>query len=408
MIDVAIVGGGAAGVFAAIAAKETDPNAHVLIIERSNRLLTKVQLSGGGRCNLTNALSPLSTFVQNYPRGSKELQGPLHRFGPQQTVAWFESKGVRLKAETDGRIFPSTNSSETIVECLCSELVAQGVEIVYNTKINSITQTDGGFRITVDNGPALTAHRVILATGSDPLGHGFAQALGHTLATLVPSLFAFAVPSSPLSHASGIAIDSVEVSFVGTRFSQRGSLLITHFGFSGPAILKLSSWAARYLHERDYTAELSINWLPDVTEEAIFARLVEWKASTPYGCLSAHPVFTLPKSLWRLIIGEDHPCSHAPASNVPNRHLREVAQRLHRSQYQMKGSSPHREEFVTCGGVHLKEICWKSMESTICPGLFFAGEILDVDGLTGGFNLQNAWTTGYIAGSSSSRDFGPA
>ena len=403
MIDVVVVGGGAAGVFAALAAKEADPNTRVLIIERSSRLLTKVRLSGGGRCNLTNALSPLSSFVQNYPRGSKELQGPLHRFGPQQTVEWFESKGVRLKIEADGRIFPSTNRSETIVECLSSELAAHGVEIAFNTKIHSITQTDGHFQITFHmSNCALTAHRVILATGSDPCGHSFAQALGHTIVTPVPSLFACEVPSSPLSQSSGTAIDPVEVSIAGTRFTQRGSLLITHFGFSGPAILKLSSWAARYLHERDYTAELCINWLPDMIEDAVFARLVEWKAVTPHGCLSTHPLCIFPKSLWRIIIGEDHPYSHTPASSVPDRHLREIAQRLHRSQYQMKGSSPNREEFVTCGGVNLKEISWKTMESTICPGLFFAGEILDVDGLTGGFNLQNAWTTAYIAGSSSS------
>lgn len=397
---IAIVGGGAAGVFAALAAVQAEPNARVHIIERSSQLLTKVRLSGGGRCNLTNATSPISSFVQNYPRGSKELQGPLHRFGPQQTIDWFESRGVHLKTEADGRVFPCTNSSETIIECLCSELKAHGVEILFNAKIRAITRTDGDFVLSMDNAPPLTARSVILATGSDPSGYGFAMAFGHTISTPVPSLFAFAVPSSPLSHTSGIVIDPVEVSLVGTHFSQRGSLLITHFGFSGPSILKLSSWAARYLHDCGYVAELSINWLPDITEEALFQSLVQWKHSSPHSCLSSHPLFSLPKSFWKAVIGEQDPLSHKTASTIPHSHLREVARRLHSSRYQIDGTSPHREEFVTCGGVNLNEISWKTMESVLCPGLFFAGEILDVDGVTGGFNLQNAWTTGYIAGSS--------
>lgn len=401
MIDVVIIGGGAAGVFAALAAKEAAPNARVQIIERSSRLLAKVRLSGGGRCNVTNSCSPISSFVQNYPRGRKELQGPLHRFGPTQTIEWFESRGVHLKTEGEGRMFPSTNSSETIISCLSSELAARGVDVSFNTKILSITRTDDCFHILIDNAPPLTARSIILATGSDPSGYNFATSLGHTLTPPVPSLFSFAVPSSPLSHVSGISLDPVEVSLVGTRLSQRGSILITHFGFSGPAILRLSSWAARYLHDSAYKAQLSINWLPDETEESLFQSLIEWKRSSPHSCLSAHPLFTLPKSLWRAIIGEEESHSLAPASTLSHKHLREVAQRLHNSRYQMRGTSPNREEFVTCGGVNLKEVCWKNMESSLCPRLFFAGEVLDVDGLTGGFNLQNAWTTGYLAGSSS-------
>lgn len=401
MIDVIIVGGGAAGVFAALAAKERQPNARVLIIERSNDLLAKVRLSGGGRCNVTNSCSPLSTFIQNYPRGSKELQGPLHRFGSKETVEWFESRGVRLKTEADGRIFPSTDSSETIIACLCSELSAKGIEISFNTKIRSIKRTSENFQITVEEASTLTSRAVILATGSNPSGYGLATALGHTLISPLPSLFAFLVPSSPLSHVRGISVESVKASLVGTRLSQQGPILLTHFGFSGPVILKLSSWSARYLHERGYKAELSINWLPDDPEELIFQHLIEWKNSCPHGYLSSHPHFALPKSLWRAIIGEENPYSHQPASTIPHQHLRTVANKLHDSRYQIDGVSPHREEFVTCGGVSLKEVRWKTMESTSCPGLFFAGEILDVDGLTGGFNLQNAWTTGWIAGSSS-------
>jgi predicted Rossmann fold flavoprotein len=401
MIDVIIVGGGAAGVFAALAAKESQPNARVLILERSSRLLAKVRLSGGGRCNVTNSCFSPSAFVQNYPRGSKELRGPLHRFGAKETVEWFESRGVRLKTEADGRMFPTTNSSETIIACLESELAAKGVEISFNTTIRSITRTNWIFQISVEGSPTLTARSVILATGSDPAGYDMARALGHTLISPLPALFAFSASSSPLSHVRGISVDPVNVSLVGTRLSQRGPILLTHFGFSGPAILKLSSWSARYLHDRGYKAELSINWLPDETEESVFQHMIEWKASSPNSCLSGHPLFALPKSLWRAIIGEENHYSHQPASTIPHRHLREVAQKLHDGRYQIDGASPHREEFVTCGGVSLKEVDWKTMESTLCPGLFLAGEILDVDGLTGGFNLQNAWTTGWIAGSSS-------
>lgn len=394
MIDLLVVGGGAAGVFAALAAKQTNPQAKVRIIEQSNRLLAKVRLSGGGRCNLTNACSPLSAFVQNYPRGGKELQGPLHRFGPQQTIEWFESRGIRLKAETDGRIFPSTNSSETIVSCLSSELTAKGVEVAYDAKIQALTHEGGLWTASIDKAPVV-ARSVLLATGSSPSGYSLATALGHTICTPIPSLFALAVSPFPLSHIRGVCVDPVEVMIVGERFVQRGPLLITHTGFSGPAILKLSSWSARYLYERNYAAELSLNWLPDMNEEAIFHHLTEWKKSTPNGCIDTHPLFNIPKSLWRALAGEGR------ASALSHKSLRHIAHALHDSRYQIFSASPIREEFVTCGGIQLNEICWKTMESTICPRLFFAGELLDVDGLTGGFNLQNAWTTGWIAGSSS-------
>ena len=392
--DTLIIGGGAAGVFAAIAAKQAVPSACVAILESSSHLLAKVRLSGGGRCNVTNACSPLSTFVQRYPRGSKELHGPLHRFGPQETVEWFESHGVRLKSEADGRIFPTTNSSETIISCLTSELKARDVTVSYNARIRSIAKgADSLFHVVLEDDSPQTTRFLLLATGSSPSGYALAASFGHTLAPPVPALFALAVPSSTLAAMSGLSVNPVEASLVGSGLSQQGSILITHGGFSGPAILKLSSWGARYLHERDYKAELSINWLPDMSAEAIFRQLAEWKRTSPNTLLSAHPLFPLPKRLWRALAGD-------ATSSLSHKDLRQIAQRIHDSRFSVDGCAPNKEEFVTCGGVHLKEICWKTMESVLCPGLFFAGEILDVDGLTGGFNLQNAWTTGWIAGNS--------
>ena len=441
--DLLVVGGGAAGVFSALAAKEAQPCERIHILEISDRLLEKVRLSGGGRCNITNSCLPLSAFVQNYPRGSKELLGPLHRFGPQETVEWFESHGVPLKTEADGRIFPVTNSSQTVVSCLSSELSARGVDVSFRAHIRSLARAESHFEISFDDGPPLTARAVVLATGSSPSGYALAASLGHTLVPSVPSLFALTA-LAPLP-VSGVCVESVVVSFPEPRLSQRGSLLITHAGFSGPAALKLSSLGARYLHERGYKAELSVNWVPDMTEEALFQRLVSFQR-TSVGCLDAHPFAGLPKSLWKILVLDCknfHPylghlssvalrsttgnllglpvvstlrhgaksgpnkggnfCNQALAGEgkappLSHKFLREVAHRLHDSRYAIDGLSPNREEFVACGGVRRSEICWKTMESIPCPGLFCVGELLDVDGLTGGFNLQNAWTTGWIAG----------
>ena len=383
--DLLVIGGGASGVFAALAAKESCPHASVQILERTDRLLEKVRLSGGGRCNITNNRTPLSSFVQNYPRGSKELLGPLHHFGPQETVQWFESHGVRLKTEAEGRIFPVTNSSQTVVSCLSSELTARGVGVTFLAHIRSLAKKQSLFEVQLDDGACMTARFVILATGSSPSGYALATSLGHTLIEPIPALFALKA-ASPLP-VSGVCVDPVVLSFPGTPLSQRGSLLTTHFGFSGPAALKLSSLGARMLYERGYKAELSVNWLPDMAEKEIFHRLASCSLDT-------RPLFDLPKSLWKVLIGQQQ------SSPLPHKVLREIAHRLHDSRYAIDGLCASKEEFVTCGGIRRDEICWKRMESRCCPGLFCTGELLDVDGLTGGFNLQNAWTTGFLAGRS--------
>jgi len=328
-----VIGGGAAGIFAAIHCK-------ALLLERSSHLLTKVRISGGGRCNVTTSTFDPKLLIQNYPRGGRELLGPFHHFGPQDTVRWFESRGVPLKTESDGRIFPQSNNSQTIIDCLMRE--ASNLEIRLQQKIGAIRKVENHFEIEV-NDEILCCDKLILATGSSKQGYAWAESLGHTIQSPVPSLFTFNVPDSPLKELSGIAVPDCKVLLPGTKFVQEGPVLITHFGFSGPAIIKLSAWAARYLFEKQYKAPLQIEWTP------------------PF-----------PKRLRRV--------------------LTEVIQN-----YQIDGKTTHKEEFVTCGGVTLKEVDFRNMGSRICPGLHFAGEILDIDGVTGGFNFQNAWTTAFLA-----------
>lgn len=375
MHDLIVIGGGAAGFFAAIAAEGS-----VVLLEKTAVLLSKVRISGGGRCNVTHACFDPKELIKNYPRGSKELLGPFHHFQPRDTIQWFESRGVMLKTEEDGRIFPVTDDSETIIECLLSEAKKRGVDIQLRQRILSITKEADGFTIERKDLPPLRCHRLLLATGSGPDGHAWAQQMGHTIQKPVPSLFTFNIPTSPLKELSGIVIDPVEVSVPG--FSQRGPLLITHFGFSGPAVLKLSAWAARLFAEKDYKLDVTINWLPDLSEEKIFDMLK---------FASAKP-FSFPNNFWKAF------APATPLHQTSHKILRDLARRLHADTYHVEGKTTHKEEFVTCGGVNLKEVNFKTMESKICSGLYFAGEILDIDGVTGGFNFQNAWTTGYIAG----------
>jgi len=392
MYDLIVVGGGAAGMFGAISAKSAHPKAKVALLEKSAHLLTKVRISGGGRCNVTHACFDPALLIQNYPRGFRELQGPFHQFQPKDTVQWFESRGVPLKAEKDGRIFPCSDSSQSIIDCLMKEASSLGVEIHLKQRIDSIAKTDTGFTV----GP-FSCHALLLATGSGPDGHAWAKELGHTIQSPVPSLFTFNVPTSPLKELSGISVESAELTLPGSPLKQKGPLLITHFGFSGPAALKLSAWGARYLHEHNYKVPLAINWLPHFSLSQISAQLMEAKKKHPEKTLLTENLFELPKNLWKSLVGDDR-----RLNDFSLKELEILAKRLHEDIYQVEGKTTHKEEFVTCGGVTLKEVNFKTMESKICPGLFFAGEILDIDGVTGGFNFQNAWTTGYIAGHSAS------
>jgi hypothetical protein len=387
---IVVIGGGAAGIFAAIHAKKSSPTSTVIVLEKSKALLSKVRVSGGGRCNVTHSCFDPKELVKNYPRGHKELLGPFHTFGPQDTITWFESRGVKLKTEKDGRIFPVTDSSETIIHCLLKEAKEIGVDIRTLQKVGSISYADHKFTLG-----SLVCDDLILCTGSSPDGLEFAKTLGHTIQKPVPSLFTFNVPTSPLKELSGITVDTVQASLPGTPWAQKGALLITHFGFSGPAILKLSAFAARDLFERNYKTPFSINWTGGLPLPKIAHTLQELKTKKPSQLLSTENTFYLPKNLWLTLLG---PLSQKKLADISLKELQALAEKLHDDRYLIEGKTTHKEEFVTCGGITLKEVNFKTMESRLCPGLRFAGEILDIDGVTGGFNFQNAWTTGYLAG----------
>ncbi len=394
MKQLMILGGGAAGIFAAICAKEHHPELQVTVIEKHNALLSKVRVSGGGRCNVTHACLDPKELVLNYPRGHKELLGPFHQFQPKDTIEWFEKNGVQLKTEKDGRMFPITDSSQTIIDCLLGRAKDLGIEILVQEKIENIEKTCDGFEIFFKNGTQATCAYLLLATGSALEGYRFAESLGHTIANPIPSLFTFNIPTSPLKDLSGVACEEVVVNILGGKRFQKGPLLITHFGFSGPAILKLSAFEARLLHDKNYKATVSINWLPNSTSEKSFLTLQKTKAENP---AKLPNLFGLPKNLWKALLEE---ISEQKPNTIPDKRLRALSQKLHADLYQIDGKTTNKEEFVTCGGITLNEIDFKTMQSKKCPGLYFAGEILDIDGITGGFNFQNAWTTAFIAGKS--------
>lgn len=380
--DIVVVGGGAAGIFAALSSKEAHPASRVVLLEKSAVFLSKVRISGGGRCNVTHACFEPEKLVKNYPRGGKELLGPFHRFQPKDTVEWFESRGTKLKTEADGRMFPVTNQSQTIIDTLLNEAKNLGVELWTRQHIISIFHAEGLFHIQFREGTTLRAKALILASGSSTEGYRLAESLGHTIVPPVPSLFTFNVPTSRLLSLSGIAVPHATVSLPEIGMEQSGPLLITHFGFSGPAVLKLSAWAARELHGLNYKTTIHINWIPELSRDELKRRIRTFQPN-------------LPKNLWKTLI---HPITDKARAHLSNADVEKLCQSLQADTYQMDGKTTHKEEFVTCGGVNLKEVDFKTMQSKILPGLYFAGEILNIDGVTGGFNFQNAWTTGHLCG----------
>lgn len=382
-----IIGGGAAGVFAAIRCKTVDPPSRVILLEKTNQLLSKVRISGGGRCNVTHACFEPLQLAKHYPRGSKELVGPFHYFQPKDTLAWFEERGVLLKTEEDGRLFPTTDSSETIIRCLMSEASLAGVDIRKQQRILSIRPNDRGFSIQLQD-EELQADSVLLATGSSSWSYSTAKAFGHTIIEPVPSLFTFNVPTSPLLDLSGISVPNVIITLKNTPFKQQGPLLLTHWGFSGPAALKLSAWAARALHDLNYKATLLINWTASPNQEVLYQRLLKRTNET----------LPLPHNLFFRLLTHLDLDPATPLNRLSNQSLARLAAKLQADAYSIEGKTTYKQEFVTAGGIDLKEIDFKTMESRKTPGLFFAGEILNVDGITGGFNFQNAWTTGWLAG----------
>ena len=440
---VIVVGGGAAGFFAAITCAEAAPDAEVTVLERGPQFLAKVRISGGGRCNVTHACFDERELTARYPRGGRALLAPFKNFQARNTVAWFESRGVKLKTEADGRMFPVSDSSGTIVDCLMNAARAAGVKLRLNCGVEHVVKrAGGGFEVTITNktsspsppleerggarrpiqiseqaprpGPlpavrgegeiiaseVVSCDRLLLATGGCRAAAAgqLAVSLGHTLEPPVPSLFTFRTESPWLRPLAGISVGAVEVSVPSAKLRERGPLLVTHWGLSGPAILRLSAWGARALHGFNYQFPLQVNWLPQLHAEAIAAELKSRQAVQPARLVVNVPVTPLPLRLWEQLVlaaGIARDTRWAVLSRAAQHRL---VQQLIRTEFAVTGKSLNQDEFVTCGGVRLGEVNFKTMESKVCPGLFFAGELLDIDGITGGFNFQAAWTTGWLAG----------
>ena len=397
-----VLGGGAAGFFGAIRAAELAPNARVVLLEAAAQPLQKVRISGGGRCNVTHHPFDPQLALQKYPRGAKELRGVLSRFGSPETMAWFEARGVKLKVERDGRVFPTTDDSETICSALIEAAKEKGVEVRTHATARALERTDAGLRAALKDGSTLDAAAVLLATGSNPQGLALARGLGHTIVPGVPSLFTFNVKDERIEGLAGVSVEKVRARAVtpdGERFEQEGPLLVTHWGLSAHAVLRLSAWGARSFAASGYKARLVVDFLPDVKEDEVRARCEALRREQARGTVGAHAAAPeLPRRLWERLVVAAGGDPEIRWSDVPNRGIQKLVDQLKRAEFQVDGKGPFKEEFVTAGGVERKEIDWRTMESRACPGLFLAGEILDVDALTGGFNLQSAWSGGWLAG----------
>lgn len=401
-LQVIVVGGGAAGFFGAIACAEISPDAQVTLLEAAPEPLGKVRISGGGRCNVTHHCFDPALLSQNYPRGGKALRGAFTRFQPKDTVAWYKRRGVRLKTEDDGRIFPVTDDSATVIDCLLREVRRTGVQLRTKAAVQAISRTDTGFTVTLRSQEVLTCDRLLLATGSSSQGHRIAASLGHAIEAPVPSLFTFNVPDQALHTLAGVAVDPVALKLTvpGAKqpLTQTGPLLITHWGVSGPAILKLSAWGARILHASAYQGSLQVNWLPSCNPDHLRDRLQKARHEMPKRAIANYCPLDLPKRLWRYWMQQADLTETVTWSSLPKKALNYLVAHIHHGTFPIQGKGVFKDEFVTCGGIKLAEVNFQTMESRRCPGLFLAGEILNIDGVTGGFNFQSAWTTGWLAG----------
>lgn len=391
--DILIVGGGAAGFFAAINAAELNPSAKITILERGKDVLTKVRISGGGRCNVTHAEFLPEELSRNYPRGEKELLGPFHSFMTGDTIEWFEKRGVPLKIEEDGRIFPKSNSSESIIDLFLNEADRLNIQVIKKRSVQRIQKEDQWHVFSAQE--EFIADKVLIATGSNPKIWKLLSTLGHTIVPGVPSLFTFNIDDNRISDLPGIATPA-EVRLPDVKLLAEGPLLITHWGMSGPAILKLSAWGARKLSTRE-NFMIEVNWLPGIETTQVLEKCKEYKDKHPRQRPLTNSPFQLPKRLWQNLVRAAGVEEDKNWADLKNKQLQDLQKELCFGTFRVKGKSTFKEEFVTAGGVELKEINFKTFESKICPGLFLAGEVLNIDAITGGFNFQNAWTGGFIA-----------
>jgi predicted Rossmann fold flavoprotein len=397
--QVGVIGAGASGFFAAIYASMG--GSQVTILEKTSKSLAKVAISGGGRCNVTHHAPEVAKLVKNYPRGEKFLKKVFSQFSVKDTIDWFESRGVELKVEPDGRMFPKSDSSQSIINALLIESEKQNVAIKYNFGVERISKEPDGFKVYAKN-HSLHFDKLIICTGGHPQSGGFRhiQELGHRIAPPIPSLFTFNTPNEPIRELMGIAVPDALVRLEGTKLSYRGPLLITHWGLSGPAVLKLSAFGAEWLHQKGYQTNVHIRWVHDLDEQDTISHLNTFKLKHPKKKVRSNPLFGLPARLWEHLVEKSEIREELLWQDLPKKQFNKLVQHVFCYNVTLQGKTTYKEEFVTAGGVLLEEINSETMESRLISGLYFAGEVTNLDGITGGFNFQAAWSTGYLAGKS--------
>ena len=403
-LDIIVIGGGAAGFFAAITCAQTHLHSRVTLLESTSKVLTKVRISGGGRCNVTHHCFDPAQLVTYYPRGGRELRGAFTRFQPKDLIEWFETQGVALKTETDGRIFPVTDTSETIIDCLIKTAKKAKVDININSEVINLIKKDNHFKVKLKTGRVLECDRILVATGSNILGYKIVEYLGHNIISPIPSLFTFKIEDIRFQGLEGISLAQVGLKLLEIekkqQYQQSGSLLITHWGISGFGVLKLSAFGAKILHDKKYKMSLLINFLFPYNTEKVKKQLLAIKSQNQElnRKVSSFSPFIIPRRLWKKLLHYADIDCNKNWSELSKKEINKLAKELTQGQYEILDKGVFKEEFVTCGGVNLREVNFKTMESKVCPHLYLAGEVLDIDGVTGGFNLQSAWTTGWLAG----------
>ncbi len=393
-----VIGGGAAGFFCAVNAARLNPHLQVVLLEKTSKLLGKVKVSGGGRCNVTHACFSIADMIRKYPRGSSFLKKAFHHFFTTDTIAWFNERGIHLKTESDGRMFPESNSSQSIIDCLLFEADKYQVEILMNANVKSVHKTTAGFELMLSNKNILADYICIASGGySKPEQFDWIRDTGHSIEIPVPSLFTFNIPKNSITDLMGISLENVTVKIAGMKLQESGPLLITHWGLSGPAVLKLSAWGARELALKNYDFKISVNWLPIYNEISLREKMQKLRFEMAAKKINNRNPFLLPARLWEYFLRLAGIDTEVRWADLPAKEQNKLIKILCSQEFEVKGKTTFKEEFVTAGGINLNEIDVNTMQSKIIPGLYFAGEILDIDGITGGFNFQNAWTTGWIA-----------
>jgi predicted Rossmann fold flavoprotein len=394
-----VIGGGAAGFFCAVNAARLNPLLEVTIVEKSSKLLSKVKVSGGGRCNVTHACYSIADMIKKYPRGAGFLKKAFHHFFTTDTINWFKERGVELKTEPDGRMFPVSNSSQTIIDCLMNEVNKYGVEILMNKEVSEIVKANEQWLISLKAGQPIQADFICIASGGYPktMQFDWLQKIGHTIAEPLPSLFTFNMPGNAITSLMGISVEQVQVKIVGSKLAEEGPLLITHWGMSGPAILKLSAWGARELAAKNWQFAIIVNWLPQYNEQTLKDKFQQVRFDIAAQKISNRNPFGLPSRLWEYLLQQAGVNENIRWADLPSKEQNKLIKNLCAQEFGVNGKTTFKEEFVTSGGIALEEVDYNTMQSKIAPNLFFAGEVLNVDGVTGGFNFQNAWTTAWIA-----------